>query len=89
MIIEVNPNEAPYSILCADFWPRKSLDKLHMDAYKKVENDGIIRVKRVIFIKKLDRVVVEYMSQIPAEWVKDHLRKALVKPASRQLKLNV
>lgn len=89
MVKEVDPSVAPRQILCADIWPKDKLDKQHMDAYKRVEDDGIIQIRKIVYDKSHGLVSMEYMSQIPHQWVKDHLRKALFRKPEHQLKLNV
>lgn len=89
MVKEVNPSVAPRQILCADIWPKDKLDKPHMDAYKRVEDDGIIQIRKIVYDKAHGLVSMEYMSQIPHQWALDHLKKALFRRPDRQLKLNI
>jgi hypothetical protein len=63
----------------ADVWPRQSLDKERMQAYKEMELEGQIQILKITYSKQNQIVVIEYRSAIPHEWVLDDLRKRIHK----------
>lgn len=59
----------------ADVWNREALDKVRMDAYKEMESENQIWIDKITYDKGTGKVVVEYRSTVPHEWILDELRK--------------
>lgn len=64
-------------LISADIWNRDRLDKAHMDAYKSVEASGLIKINKVHYSKSERKVVIEYLSAAPIEWIREALKKAV------------
>lgn len=75
----------PPSIVCCDMWPPGRLTKVKMDAYKRLIDEGMIRIRRVVYHKVTGITVVDYWSQLPHDWTLDHLKKlaALLDPGQQ------
>ena len=62
-------------IYVADVWPRAKFQKPIMDAYKELEKANGIWIRKVIYNKQTEMVVIEYESNVPEQWTHDLLKK--------------
>lgn len=58
----------------ADVWKREDLNEVRMKAYKHMEAAGQLQIVSIIYSKANGKVVVEYRSSMPHEWLLDDLR---------------
>ena len=61
----------------ADVWWRNHLDQTRMSAYKQLEQERQLEIKKVTYNKTEDRVVIEYLTTVPHEWILEELKKRI------------
>lgn len=76
------------TIVCCDLWQRGTLTQVKMAAYKRLIDDGMIRIRRVVHYKATGITVVDYWSQLPHAWTLQHLKRiAELLDPGQQMKL--
>ena len=82
----MQPVSPPCIIACCDLWPPGRLSPLKLAAYKRLINDGVIRIRRVVHHPRTGFTVVDYLSQLPHAWTLSLLRDtaALLDPGQQQ-----
>lgn len=75
---------APCDIEVVDVWPPGRFSDVARDAYDSLARSGRIRPVRVSR-DTTGRVIVRYLADIPAPWIRGELKEA--KYAGKQLKL--
>jgi len=73
-------------IPCRDLWPLRKVRYAAMLAYKRLEDEGSIRIRYPVTIKR-GWVIIVYDAQMPHGWALDELRKAEWSIATEQTSL--
>lgn len=76
--------EAPFDIEVVDVWPPGQFSEAARDAYDAVARAGRIR-PRSASRDATGRVIVRYMADCPAQWIREELRAA--KYAGKQIRM--
>lgn len=73
------------TIVCCDMWPPGRLTQVKLDAYKRLIDEGMIRIRRVVYHKATGITVVDYWSQLPHAWTLTRLKEtaALLDPGQQ------
>lgn len=75
---------APFDIEVVDMWPPGRLTDAARDAYDALARQGRIQPRKVTR-DAAGRVIVRYMADIPAPWIRQELKEA--KLAGRQMRM--
>ena len=63
-------------LYCSDAWhPIESFTPIKQRAYKIMEERGEIQIIKVTGSRSKDRIVIEYYSTIPKDWIHSALKK--------------
>lgn len=59
-----------------DFWPPLRFTPQVARAYKRAENEGVIRIEKILISKQTQTATVRYMSAIPVPlWTREMLKE--------------
>lgn len=76
-------------IRCLDAWPPNACTGAAMAAYRRMEQEGSLRLLRVERHPNTGRTLVDYLSAIPHEWVLEQLgrRKREIELSGQQMRM--
>ena len=79
----------PPSIRCLDAWPPNACTGTVMAAYRRIEQEGGLRILRVEKHPNTGRTLVDYLSAIPHEWMLEQLgrRKRDIESSGEQMRM--
>lgn len=63
------------TIVCCDLWPCGTLTKAKLDAYRRLMDEGCIRIRRVVHHRDTGYTTVDYWSALPHAWTLNRLRE--------------
>lgn len=83
----IKPMQPSPSIPVTDLWKRNQLSEERLSAYRTMIEHAEIRILKVIYEKSSDLVAVQYLSNIPEEWIHQALKECMPEEKIEQMQM--
>ena len=84
----IEPRQPEPFIPVTDIWQKSRLNEHRLGAYRRLIDLGEIRILKVVYEKTSGRISIQYLSNVPEEWIHQSLKSCLPPVREEQMQID-